>query len=103
MTNFGINFDETITSPDGERIILVNEMTIHSMCMGSLIARGHSIIYDERMEKKSIFTKTELLHMLGPGIITGALMTIRPASQHTLVSAAFGTQLLWTSIFASPL
>lgn len=70
----------------------------------SLIARGHSIIYDERMEKKSIFTRTkELLHMFGPGIITGASDDDPSGiATYSQAGAAFGTQLLWTSIFASP-
>lgn len=72
--------------------------------MESLIARGHSIIYDERMAEKSIFEKTkELLQMLGPGIITGASDDDPSGiATYSQAGAAFGTQLLWTSIFASP-
>ena len=64
------------------------------MCMGSLIARGHSIIYDERMEKKvNIYKDKELLHMLGPGIITGA-----SDDDPSGIATYSGKRCIWNSI-----
>ncbi len=56
------------------------------------------------MAKKSIFEKTkELLRMLGPGVITGASDDDPSGiATYSQAGAAFGTQLLWTSIFTSP-